>query len=57
MSLKIEMKQKHDSRIAIRLPSEERQQIEKLIQRGKLKSISQVVRTALEKFLKESECV
>lgn len=43
----------HDSRIAIRLPSEERKQIQVLIEAGKFKNISQVVRVALSEFLTE----
>ena len=43
----------HDSRIAIRLPSKERQQIEQLIEAGRFKNISQAVRTALSEFLTE----
>ena len=43
----------HDSRIAIRLPSEERKQIQALIEAGKFKNISQVVRVALSEFLTE----
>jgi len=41
----------HDSRTALRLPAKERQQIELLIQEGKFKNISQVIRTALKQFL------
>ena len=48
--------QEHDSRIAIRLPSNERQQIEQLIREGKFRNISQVIRAALKEFLsKEGE--
>jgi len=43
---------KQDSRTALRLPREERQKIDELINQGKFKSLSQVVRTALEEFLK-----
>jgi len=41
----------HDSRIAIRLPSKERQQIEQLIDEGKFKNISQMIREAVTLFL------
>lgn len=44
----------HDSRIALRLPSKERQQIQLLINSGKFKNISQVIRQALAEFLKET---
>jgi len=48
--------QEHDSRIALRLPSKERQQIEQLIREGKFRNISQVIRQALKEFLsKEGE--
>jgi len=43
---------KQDSRTALRLPSEQRQRIDDLINQGKFKNLSQVVRTALEEFLK-----
>ncbi|MGF3573705.1 MAG: ribbon-helix-helix domain-containing protein [Candidatus Bathyarchaeia archaeon] len=46
--------QKQDSRIALRLPSEERQKIEQLIREGKFRNLSQVIRTALSKFLQEN---
>jgi len=42
-----------DCRTALRLPREQRQKIEKLIHDGEFKNISQLVRTALEEFLKE----
>ena len=44
--------QKQDSRTALRLPSEQREKIEQLIQQGKFKNISEVVRAALKEFLK-----
>jgi len=43
--------QKQDSRTALRLPSEQREKIEQLIQEGKFKSISSVIRAALKEFL------
>lgn len=42
----------HDSRIAIRLPSDERTKVEQLIREGQFKNISQVIRVALSEFLK-----
>jgi Arc/MetJ-type ribon-helix-helix transcriptional regulator len=46
----------HDSKIAIRLPSNERGKVEQLISEGKFKNISQVIRAALKEFLeKEGE--
>jgi Arc/MetJ-type ribon-helix-helix transcriptional regulator len=44
----------NEKRIALRLPSEEREQIEQLIRTGNFKNISQVVRTALKEFLKSN---
>jgi hypothetical protein len=41
----------HDSRVALRLPSKERQQIEQLILEGKARNISNVIRAALKEFL------
>jgi len=38
-------------RIALRLEPQLREQAEKLIQQGKFKNLSQVVRAALQKFL------
>ena len=46
--------QKQDSRIALRLPSEEREAIDKLVESGKYRSLSQVIREALQKFLQEN---
>jgi Arc/MetJ-type ribon-helix-helix transcriptional regulator len=40
-----------DSRTALRLPSEQREKIEQLIQEGKYRNISQVIREALNEFL------
>lgn len=41
----------HDSRIAIRLPKSEREQAEQLIQRGRFKNLSTVIRVALKELL------
>jgi Arc/MetJ-type ribon-helix-helix transcriptional regulator len=41
----------YKGKIAFRLSIEDRQKIEKLIQEGKFRSISQVIRAALSKFL------
>lgn len=46
--------EKQDSRTALRLPCEQRKQIDDLVKAGKFKNISQVIRTALAKFLKET---
>jgi Arc/MetJ-type ribon-helix-helix transcriptional regulator len=43
-----------DSRIAARIPSNEKQEVEKLIAAGKAKNISQVIRVALQEFLRAS---
>jgi Arc/MetJ-type ribon-helix-helix transcriptional regulator len=42
---------KQESRIALRLPLQERQQIEQLILKGKARNLSSVVRAALKEFL------
>jgi len=50
-----EMKPKHhDKRIALRLPSKQRQKINKLVKAGKFKNLSHVIRTALKEFLDKS---
>jgi Arc/MetJ-type ribon-helix-helix transcriptional regulator len=41
----------HDERIALRLPSKQRQEIDTLVESGKYKSLSQVIREALLEFL------
>lgn len=46
----------YQERIGIRLSKEERQRIERVLEKGKHKTISEVVRVALERFL-EGECV
>jgi len=43
--------QEHDSRIALRLPSKERQQIDKLVEQGQFKNLSHVIRAAVKEFL------
>ena len=43
----------HDSRIDLRLPSEQHQQIDKLVAEGKYKNLSHVIRAALKEFLNE----
>ena len=45
----------YKKRIAIRLPSKQRQQIDKLVESGKFKNLSEVIRSALKKFLSENE--
>jgi len=46
--------QEHSSRIAIRLPSKQRQEIDELVQAGKFKNLSEVIRIALSEFLKQA---
>jgi len=41
-----------DERIALRLLSEEKLQMQQLIHEGKFKNLSQVIRAALKEFLK-----
>jgi Arc/MetJ-type ribon-helix-helix transcriptional regulator len=40
-----------DKRIALRLPSEKREQIETLIKSGKYENLSELIRAALDQFL------
>jgi len=42
----------HEERIAVRLPSKQRQQIAELIEIGKYKNLSEVIRAALTDFCK-----
>jgi Arc/MetJ-type ribon-helix-helix transcriptional regulator len=42
---------KNDERIAVRLPSEQREMIEQLIHKGQFKNLSHAIRTALKEFL------
>lgn len=42
----------HDSFIALRLSSQVKQRIDKLVENGKFKNLSQVVREALKEFLR-----
>jgi Arc/MetJ-type ribon-helix-helix transcriptional regulator len=46
--------EKQDSRTALRLSSEQRRQIDDLVKAGKFRNISQVIRTALQEFLKNT---
>ena len=43
----------HDKRIALRLPSKQRQQIYKLVESGNFKNLSEVIREALKKFFEK----
>jgi len=45
---------KQESRTALRLPTEQRQQIEQLIHEGKYPNISAVIRAALKEFLEKA---
>jgi Arc/MetJ-type ribon-helix-helix transcriptional regulator len=44
-----------NERVSTRLSATERHQIEQLVEAGKFQNISQVIRTALSKFLSESQ--
>ena len=44
-------KQKFESRTALRLPSGERKRLDKLVESGEFRNISQILRTALKEFL------
>lgn len=46
---------KQNSRIALRLPSIQREQIENAVKDGKAKNISQLIRKALSEFLFKEE--
>ena len=48
------MIREYESRIALRLPKAERAKIEQLINEGKFKNISQVVRAALQELLEKN---
>ncbi len=41
----------YEKRIAVRLPTKQRQQIDGLVKAGKYKNISEVIRSALKEFL------
>jgi len=43
----------YQGKIAFRLPTQERQKIEHLIEEGKFKTISEIIRAALNDFLAE----
>ncbi len=44
----------YEGKLAFRLPKEDRQKIEALIESGKFRNISQVIRTALKEFLEKT---
>jgi Arc/MetJ-type ribon-helix-helix transcriptional regulator len=50
----ISMIPEYKSRIAFRLSTEERQKIDELIDEGKYRNISQVLRQALKEFLSKT---
>jgi Arc/MetJ-type ribon-helix-helix transcriptional regulator len=41
---------KQDSRTALRLPTDQREALEKLVDEGKFQNLSQVIREALKEF-------
>jgi Arc/MetJ-type ribon-helix-helix transcriptional regulator len=43
----------NNKRISIRLPSEQREQLEQLVKKGKFKSLSHAVRAVLSKLIEE----
>jgi Arc/MetJ-type ribon-helix-helix transcriptional regulator len=45
----------HDSYIALRLPASLKNEINKLVESGKFKTASQIVREAIKRFLAECE--
>jgi Arc/MetJ-type ribon-helix-helix transcriptional regulator len=44
----------HDTQIGLRLPAKERAEIQLLIDQGKYLNISQLIRAALQEFLKNA---
>jgi Arc/MetJ-type ribon-helix-helix transcriptional regulator len=42
---------RYQNRIALRLPTEEKQRLEELIEKGKFRNFSEVTRIALKEFL------
>ena len=46
--------EKNDSRTALRLPHEQREEIDRLVCEGKFKNLSHVVRAALAEFLEKN---
>jgi hypothetical protein len=49
--IEVALKMKKNERIAVRLPSKQREEIELLIQSGEFRNLSIAIRTALEEFL------
>lgn len=49
----MDREKRYEKRIALRLPTEEKQQIEQLVQKGKFRNLSEAIRTALKEFLEE----
>ena len=47
--------EKNDSRTALRLPHEQRKEIDRLVSEGKFKNLSYVIRAALKEFLSKQE--
>jgi len=45
----------HEKRIAVRLPTKQRQQIDSLVEAGKYKNISEVIRSALKELLSAND--
>jgi len=45
----------HNERIALRLPSKQKQEIDELVDTGKFENLSVVIRTALKEFLEKGD--
>jgi Arc/MetJ-type ribon-helix-helix transcriptional regulator len=45
----------YQERIALRLSTQEKQKIEQLVESGKYRNLSQVIREALKRFLREAD--
>jgi len=50
----MDREKRYENRIALRLPTEEKQQLEQLIQKRKFRNLSEAIRAALKEFLKDT---
>jgi Arc/MetJ-type ribon-helix-helix transcriptional regulator len=48
----MDREKRYENRIALRLPTEEKRHLEKLIQKGQFRNCSEAIRAALQEFLK-----
>jgi Arc/MetJ-type ribon-helix-helix transcriptional regulator len=54
LTIVFEMIPEYEKRTALRIPTKQREQIEKLVSQGKFRNLSEVVRAALDEFLKNA---